>query len=145
MALGLAAALYYVSREFLRADATVLVAIYFILLELALVTALGAFFLVLFKPHAFHAVHTGNLCCRYFLQRHSRDRHVNPTVPQCRPPLASSSYLLPNFHNFNMMAAASHGDAIPFSLIWQNTAYAALYVALLLIAASAVFSGRNLK
>src|SRR6202451_1441943 len=39
MTLGLAAALYYVSRTFLRADASVLVAVYFILLELALVTA----------------------------------------------------------------------------------------------------------
>jgi len=34
---------------------------------------------------------------------------------------------------------------IPFSLLWQNTLYAALYVALLLLAASAVFSPRNLK
>jgi hypothetical protein len=55
------------------------------------------------------------------------------------------SYLLPNFRNFNVIGAASHGDAIPFSLIWQNTAYAALYVALVLIGASAIFSGRNLK
>lgn len=55
------------------------------------------------------------------------------------------SYLLPNFRNFNVISAAAHGDAIPFSLIWQNTAYAALYVALVLIAASAIFSGRNLK
>src|ERR1700733_1507159 len=38
MALGLAATLCYVSREFLRADATIVVAIYFILLELALIT-----------------------------------------------------------------------------------------------------------
>jgi ABC-type transport system involved in multi-copper enzyme maturation permease subunit len=54
-------------------------------------------------------------------------------------------YLLPNFHNFNAIATAAHGDAIPFSLLWQNTLYAALYVALLLLAASAVFSRRNLK
>jgi membrane-anchored protein YejM (alkaline phosphatase superfamily) len=55
------------------------------------------------------------------------------------------SYLLPNFRNFNVISAAAHGDAIPFTLIWQNTVYAALYVALVLMAASAVFSGRNLK
>jgi ABC-type transport system involved in multi-copper enzyme maturation permease subunit len=54
-------------------------------------------------------------------------------------------YLVPNFHNFNAIAAAAHGDAIPLSLIWQNTLYAVLYVALLLIAASAVFSRRDLK
>ena len=35
----------------------------------------GSLFLMLFKPHAFHAVHAGNLCGRVFLQRYSRDRH----------------------------------------------------------------------
>jgi ABC-type transport system involved in multi-copper enzyme maturation permease subunit len=54
-------------------------------------------------------------------------------------------YLLPNFHNFNIIAVASHGEAVPFSLIWQNTIYAALYVAVVLIAAAAAFSRRNLK
>jgi hypothetical protein len=53
--------------------------------------------------------------------------------------------LLPNFHNFNVIAAAAHGETIPFTLIWHNTLYAALYVILILVAASAVFSGRNLK
>ena len=30
-------------------------------------------------------------------------------------------YLVPNFHNFNAISAAAHGEPIPFSLIWQNT------------------------
>ena len=54
-------------------------------------------------------------------------------------------YLVPNFHNFNAIATAAHGQLIPFSLIWQNTLYAVLYVAVVLLAASAVFSKRNLK
>jgi ABC-type transport system involved in multi-copper enzyme maturation permease subunit len=54
-------------------------------------------------------------------------------------------YLLPNFHNFNAIAAASHGEAVPASLVAQNTAYALLYVAVVLLAASAVFSRRDLK
>jgi hypothetical protein len=54
-------------------------------------------------------------------------------------------YLLPNFHNFNAIAHAAHGEAVPFTLIAQNTLYAFLYVALLLLAASAVFSRRDLK
>jgi ABC-type transport system involved in multi-copper enzyme maturation permease subunit len=54
-------------------------------------------------------------------------------------------YLVPNFHNFNAIATAAHGDPIPFALIWQNSLYAALYILLLLIASSAVFSRRNLK
>ena len=54
-------------------------------------------------------------------------------------------YLLPNFHNFNVIGLAAHGETLPTSLIWQNSLYAALYVAILLIASSAIFSGRNLK
>jgi hypothetical protein len=44
-----------------------------------------------------------------------------------------------------VIASASHGDPIPFSLIWQNTLYAALYVTVILIASATVFSRRNLK
>src|ERR1700689_4241770 len=44
MTLGLAVALFYVGRHFERSDASILVAIYFILLEFALVTALALFF-----------------------------------------------------------------------------------------------------
>lgn len=54
-------------------------------------------------------------------------------------------YLVPNFHNFNSIAAAAHGESIPFALVWQNTLYALLYIVLLLLASSAVFSRRNLK
>jgi hypothetical protein len=52
---------------------------------------------------------------------------------------------LPNFHNFNAIASAAHGEPIPTSLVGQNTLYALLYVSLVLVAAAAVFSRRNLK
>jgi hypothetical protein len=55
------------------------------------------------------------------------------------------SYLLPNFENFDVMAAAAHGRAIPGVLIAQNTAYAALYCAIVLTAAAVIFTRRNLK
>jgi len=55
------------------------------------------------------------------------------------------SYLLPNFENFNVMALAAHGRAVPGALILQNTLYAAVYCTIVLIAAAAVFSRRNLK
>ena len=55
------------------------------------------------------------------------------------------SYLLPNFENFDVMGAAAHGRAIPGALIAQNTLYAALYCAIALVVAAAIFSRRNLK
>jgi len=45
----------------------------------------------------------------------------------------------------DVMAAAAHGRAIPRALIAQNTAYAALYCAIVLAAAAAIFTRRNLK
>jgi hypothetical protein len=43
------------------------------------------------------------------------------------------------------MASAAHGRAIPGVLIAQNTVYAALYCAVLLAAAAAILTRRNLK
>src|ERR1700721_3767736 len=50
MTLGLGLALYCVSGKFERSDTTILVAVYFILLELALVTALALFFSCFTSP-----------------------------------------------------------------------------------------------
>ena len=55
------------------------------------------------------------------------------------------SYLLPNFENFNITGLAAHGGKIPGALIAQNTLYAALYCAVVLAAAAAIFSRRNFK
>jgi hypothetical protein len=55
------------------------------------------------------------------------------------------SYVLPNFENFNVMAAAAHGRAVPAALVLQDTLYAMVYCAVVLTAAMAVFSRRDLK
>jgi hypothetical protein len=52
---------------------------------------------------------------------------------------------LPNFENYNVMAMAAHGRAVPGALILQNTLYTVIYCAIVLTAAAAVFSRRNLK
>ncbi len=144
MTLGLAAALFYVGRHFERSDASILVAIYFILLEFALVTALALFFSCFTSPMLSTLYTLGIYITGVFAGdiRTIGDFTQNPAILAITRTLY---YLVPNFHNFNAIAAAAHGDSIPFSLIWQNTLYAALYVALLLLAASAVFSRRNLK
>jgi len=144
MTLGLAAALFYVGRRFERSDTSILVAIYFILLEFALVTALALFFSCFTSPMLSTLYTLGIYITGVFADdiRSVGDFTQNPALLGVTRTLY---YLVPNFHNFNAIAAAAHGDAIPFSLVWQNTLYAALYVALLLLAASAVFSRRNLK
>ncbi len=144
MTLGLAAALFYVGRPFVRSDATILVAVYFILLELALVTALALFFSCFSTP-MLSTLFTLGIYITGLFSSDIRDFGEFTRNPALKTVTRTLYYLVPNFHNFNAIAAAAHGESIPLSLVAQNTLYAALYIALLLLAASAAFSGRNLK
>jgi ABC-type transport system involved in multi-copper enzyme maturation permease subunit len=144
MTLGLAAALFYVGRPFVRSDASILVAVYFILLELALVTAFALFFSCFSSP-MLSTLFTLGIYVTGVFAKDIRDFGELTRNPMLKGVTSALYYLIPNFHNFNVIAAAAHGDRIPFSLIWQNTLYAFLYVLLVLLAASAVFSRRNLK
>ena len=144
MTLGLAAALLYVDRHLTRADAGVVIAVYFILLELALVTALALFFSCFSSPMLSTVFTLGIYIAGIFagdIRNFGSMMHSNTMAFAARV----LYYLLPNFHNFNAIAAASHDDPIPLSLAGWNTLYAAAYVTVVLLAASAVFSGRNLK
>jgi ABC-type transport system involved in multi-copper enzyme maturation permease subunit len=144
MALGLAAALIYVGPPVMHGDFSVLVAIYFIVLELALVTALALFFSCFSSPMLSTLFTLGIYITGIFasdirdfgLLTHNRAMEAFTRVLY---------YLVPNFHNFNAIAAAGHGETVPWTLIWQNTVYSVLYATVVLIAASAVFSRRNLK
>lgn len=144
MALGLAAAFFYVGGRVARADVGILVAIYFILLELALVTALAMFFSCFSSPMLSTLYTLGIYLTGVFAPdiRGIGEFTKNPAVLYVTRAIY---YLVPNFHNFNVIATAAHGDPIPLAQIGQNSLYALLYVTLLLIASSAVFSRRNLK
>ncbi len=144
MALGLAAALAYVSRTFLRADLYALVAVYFILLELAVVTALALLFSCFSTP-MLSTVCTLGIYIAGVFSPDMRSLGAMAGSRTLEAVTAALYYLLPNFHNFNVTAAVAHGKAIPASLVAQNTLYAALYIILLLLPASAIFSRRDLK
>jgi ABC-type transport system involved in multi-copper enzyme maturation permease subunit len=144
MTLGLAAAVYYVGRPFLRSDSSMFVAIYFILLELALVTAIALFFSCFSSPMLSTLFTLGIYVAGVFTPdiRNVGDLTNSPAV---KTAMRALYYLIPNFHNFNAISAAGHGEMIPSSLIWQNTLYALLYVTVVMFASSVVFSRRNLK
>jgi ABC-type transport system involved in multi-copper enzyme maturation permease subunit len=144
MTLGLGVALYYVGHPFVRADAWILVAVYFILLQLALVTALALFFSCFSSP-MLSTLFTLGIYVTGVFGTDIRDIGEFTKNPALRIATHVVYYLVPNFHNFNVIGSVAHGESIPVSLIWQNTVYAALYVALVLVAASSVFSRRNLK
>jgi Cu-processing system permease protein len=144
MMVGLGVALYYVGHPFVRGDTTILVAVYFILLQLALVTALAMLFSCYSSPMLSTLFTLGVYITGVFAQdiRQFGDLSQSKAVGLVTRVLY---YLVPNFHNFNVIASAAHGDAIGFALVWQNTLYTVLYVALVLLGATVVFANRDLK
>jgi len=144
MAAGLFAALLYVKHHLERADAVLLVAIYFILLKLMLVVALALLFSCYTTP-LLAILYTSALYVAGLFVEDMRTFHLTTVNPAVAGLMRGLSYLLPNFENFNVMAAAAHGREIPSVLILQNTAYAVLYCGIVLTIAAAVFSRRNLK
>src|ERR1700682_1260610 len=144
MALGLFLALFYVKHSLQRADAVLLVAVYFILLKLALVVALALLFSCFTTP-LLSILYTAGLYIAGLFVTEMRNYQSETMSRALQSLLRWLSYLLPNFENFDVMAAAAHGHAIPGMLIAHNTAYAALYCAIVLAAAAAIFTRRNLK
>ena len=54
-------------------------------------------------------------------------------------------YLIPNFSDFAVAGAVSHGQPVALRLILLNTLYTLLYGGLLLAASAWIFSRRDLK
>jgi ABC-type transport system involved in multi-copper enzyme maturation permease subunit len=144
MALGLVLVMIYVKHSLERSDAVVLVAVYFILLKLALIVALALLFSCFTTPLLAILFTVGLYIVGLYVQE-LRNLPVEVMSPAMAAFTKWLSYLLPNFENFNVMALAAHGLAIPGALILQNTLYTGVYCTIVLTAAAAVFSRRDLK
>ena len=144
MAAGLFLVLWYVKHSLASEDSAVLVAVYFILLKLALVVALSMLFSCFTTPLLSILFTAGLYISGLFVQEMRTFRSLTPK-PALEAFMRWLSYLLPNFQNFDVMASAAHGRAVPGALILENTIYAAVYCAIVLLTAAAVFSRRNLK
>jgi len=144
MALGLLLVMLYVKHSLERSDAVVLVAVYFILLKLALVVALALLFSCFTTPLLAILFTVGLYIMGLYVQE-LRNMPVEVLSPAMAAFTKWLSYVLPNFENYNVMAMAAHGRAVPGVLIEQNTLYTVVYCTIVLMAAAAVFSRRNLK
>jgi ABC-type transport system involved in multi-copper enzyme maturation permease subunit len=144
MAVGLYVALWTVKHPLESADWYLLVAVYLILLKLALIVALAMLFSCFTTPFLAILFTVGIYVTGVFAEelRTMQAVDMNPGTMKL---LRGVSYLLPNFENFNVMGAVAHGRGVPGILVWQDTWYALLYCGLVLAAAAAVFSRRNLK
>ena len=144
MAAGLILSLLFVKRTLERGDAVVLVAVYFILLKISIVISLALLFSC-FTSQLLSILFTAGLYVAGLFVTEMRNLSGSRLAPAMQTLFSWISYVLPNFENFNIMAAAAHGKAVPGALILQNTAYAVLYCGIVLAAATVVFSRRNLK
>jgi len=144
MAVGLLLALIYVKHSLERGDATVFIAIYFILLKLAIVVALALLFSC-FTSQLLAILFTAGLYIAGLFISEMRHLDASRVGLAMRHLFSAISYVLPNFQNFDVMAAAAHAKPLPSVLIFHNTLYAMLYCAIVLSAASVVFANKNLK
>jgi ABC-type transport system involved in multi-copper enzyme maturation permease subunit len=144
MAVGLFAALWAVKHPLETSDWYVFVAVYLILLKLALIVALAMLFSCFTTP-LLAILFTAAIYIVGVFAKDLRAMQGIDLAPSTMKFLRGVSYLLPNFENFDVMGAVAHGRGIPPSLVWQDTLYAGLYAALVLAAAAMVFSRRNLK
>jgi ABC-type transport system involved in multi-copper enzyme maturation permease subunit len=144
MAAGLYVALWSVQHAWRPSDIYILAAVYLILLKLALIVALALLFSCFTTP--FLAIlFTGGIYAAGLFAGDLRTVHGVELDPGALRLMRGLSYVLPNFENFNVMAAVVHGRGVPSAIVWQATLYAILYIAIVLAGAAAVFSRRNLK
>src|SRR6202140_5201688 len=112
MGLGLLLVMIYVKHTLERSDAIVLVAVYFIWLKLALVVALALLFSCFTTPLLSILCTAGLYVAGLFVSQ-MRNYQSDTISPAMQTMLRWISYVLPNFENFDVMAAAAHGRAIP--------------------------------
>jgi ABC-type transport system involved in multi-copper enzyme maturation permease subunit len=144
MTLGLLLAMVSVKHSLETSDTAVLVAVYFILLKLALIVALALLFSCFTTPLLAILFTVGLYIVGLYVQE-LRNLPAQVMTPATAAFTKGLSYLLPNFENFNVMAMAAHGQTVPGTLILQNTLYTVAYCTIVLVAASAAFSRKNLK
>ncbi|MFZ0807763.1 MAG: ABC transporter permease [Candidatus Sulfotelmatobacter sp.] len=143
MAIGVFAALLYVAHKFSASDATILVALYFIILEFLIICSLALLFSSFSSPllsavFAFSLFVIGSFAddLRGFAALAHGFTHWIATA---------AAYLVPNFSALNVISAVAHQQPLSSQLILQNTLYAIFYSVMALSGAVLIFERRNLK
>jgi len=140
MSAGLALTLAWTRRH---VDPHILEAIYPIYLGLLLVVALALLFSTL-SSSALAAVFTvGVVVAGRFSDVIRNMREVAPGAPSWL--VSFLYYALPNFRNFDFKDKVAYGDAIPLAALATVTAYAAVYIGVVLLLGLAAFRSRELS
>ena len=143
MAIGVFGALLYVAHRFSGADASILVALYFIILEFLIICALALLFSSFSSP-LLSAVFAFSL---FVIGSFADDLRgfASLTHGLTRWIATGTAYLVPNFSALNVISAVAHQQPIGWQLVLQNTLSALFYTAMALSGAVLIFDRRNLK
>lgn len=143
MAIGFFAALLYLTHRFQRADLYLLVALYFIVLQFVLITALALLFSTFSTP-LMSAVFAFAL---FVIGTFAEDLRGFAAMTTGPTKFAASglAWLVPNFAAFNVISEVAHSMPISGGLVLYNTVYAVLYSTVCLSAAVLIFERRNFK
>ncbi len=143
MALGFFAALLYVVRHYGRADLWLLVALYFIILQFFVMTALALLFSSFSTP-ILAAVFTFALFVigTFAGELRTFARVVGGVAGWISVGIA---YVVPNLASLNVISSVAHGEPVAARLIGVNTLYALFYAGAAVFGAVVIFEHRNLK
>jgi len=143
MAIGVFAAMWYVSHPLHAADASVLVALYFIVLQFVIITALALFFSSFSSP-LLSAVFTFSL---FVIGTFAEDLRGFAMLTRgvTRWLAMGAAYVVPNFSALNVINQVAHGEGVATQLVVYNTAYALVYTVTVIAAATLIFERRTLK
>lgn len=143
MAIGFFASLLYLTHHFERADLYLLVALYFIVLQFVLITALALLFSTFSTP-LMSAVFAFAL---FVIGTFAEDLRGFAAMTTGPTKLVASglAWMVPNFAAFNVISEVAHSVPIAGTLVLYNTVYAILYAAVCLSAAILIFERRNFK
>lgn len=143
MAIGVFAALLYVGHGFQAGDGWIVVALYFIILQFFVMTALALLFSSFSSP-LLSAIFAFSL---FVIGSFAEDLRGFASMAQgvSRWLATGAAYLLPNLSSLNVITSVAHQQPISGQLIFSNTLYALMYTGMALSGAVLVFERRNLK
>lgn len=143
MTAGFFLALAIVARGLNRGDAWSLVAIYFIVLQFLIMTAITLLFST-FSSTIFSAIFAFALfVIGTFAEDLRNFAHISHSIAKWLA--IAAAYVVPNFSSLNIISQAAHQRGVEGSLIFFNTVYALLYSAAAIAGAVIIFERRNLK
>lgn len=143
MTVGFYVALLVTAHKLSAADARLLVAIYFIILEFLMMTAITLFFSSFSTP-IFAAIFAFAL---FVIGSFGDDLRNFAAISHGTTQFfaTAAAYVVPNFASLNVISQAAHDLPVSGSLVLFNTLYALLYSIAITAGAVLIFERRNLK